>query len=178
MIDASHGNTLVDGNKLYIRKVDVCRNIATQIDSRWRQYGLIRGVMIESHLVGGNQRMIFPLTSGQSITDGWLGWTDTVQCLENLAKAVRGRRCQKSKVQASASSQPMTEFLQNCWWITINCYDYPSDPPQYVESAIQNDWSRFNCWLLFVCFAASVQLVRVYEYAPTSIRFVSILKTP
>jgi 3-deoxy-7-phosphoheptulonate synthase len=51
------------------------------------------GVMIESHLVGGRQDLGGEaLTYGQSITDGCLGWNDTVPVLDRLAAAVRSRR--------------------------------------------------------------------------------------
>ncbi|HEU0204666.1 MAG TPA: 3-deoxy-7-phosphoheptulonate synthase, partial [Burkholderiaceae bacterium] len=53
--------------------------------------------MVESHLVAGRQDLVpgKPLTYGQSITDGCLGWEESVTALERLAAAVRGRR-QKS----------------------------------------------------------------------------------
>jgi 3-deoxy-7-phosphoheptulonate synthase len=54
----------------------------------------IFGVMIESHLVAGRQDLVAgrPLTHGQSITDGCIGWEDTLGCLEHLAQSVRDRR--------------------------------------------------------------------------------------
>jgi 3-deoxy-7-phosphoheptulonate synthase len=52
------------------------------------------GVMVESHLVAGRQDLQpgKPLTYGQSITDGCLGWEDSVRVLDGLAEAVRQRR--------------------------------------------------------------------------------------
>jgi 3-deoxy-7-phosphoheptulonate synthase len=52
------------------------------------------GVMVESHLVAGRQDLLGgkPLTYGQSITDGCLGWEDSVRVLDGLAEAVRSRR--------------------------------------------------------------------------------------
>ncbi len=54
----------------------------------------IIGVMLESHLVGGTQKVEpgKPLTYGQSITDGCLAFDDVVPVLEGLAAAVRARR--------------------------------------------------------------------------------------
>ena len=58
----------------------------------------IRGVMIESHLVEGNQKLdpgkTFPgtLTYGQSVTDACLSFEDTIPVLQGLAEAVRARR--------------------------------------------------------------------------------------
>ncbi|TAN47500.1 MAG: 3-deoxy-7-phosphoheptulonate synthase [Methylococcaceae bacterium] len=87
MIDFSHANSL----KQYQRQMDVGRDVARQIaggDSR------ICGVMVESHLVAGNQALTpgCELVYGQSITDACIGWEDTVALLDNLARAVRLRR--------------------------------------------------------------------------------------
>ena len=50
--------------------------------------------MLESFLVEGNQAPgpMETLTYGQSITDGCIGWEQTVEVLEGLAHAVRARR--------------------------------------------------------------------------------------
>ena len=50
--------------------------------------------MVESHLVAGRQDLVVgkPLTHGQSITDGCIGWEETLGCLEHLAQSVRDRR--------------------------------------------------------------------------------------
>jgi 3-deoxy-7-phosphoheptulonate synthase len=52
------------------------------------------GVMLESFLLGGSQplRGRAELTPGQSITDGCLGWDETVPVLETLAQARHRRR--------------------------------------------------------------------------------------
>jgi 3-deoxy-7-phosphoheptulonate synthase len=57
----------------------------------------IFGVMVESHLVFGRQDLkdgmsLADLTYGQSITDGCIGWEDSLTILENLAQGVRDRR--------------------------------------------------------------------------------------
>lgn len=87
MIDASHGNS----SKVPKNQVGVCENIAEQLAA-----GDIRimGVMVESHLVEGRQDLepSKPLTYGQSITDGCIGWDDSLQVLEALAQGVRKRR--------------------------------------------------------------------------------------
>jgi 3-deoxy-7-phosphoheptulonate synthase len=53
--------------------------------------------MIESFLVAGRQDhdpadADRPLVYGQSITDGCIGWEQTVEVLDGLAEAVRTRR--------------------------------------------------------------------------------------
>lgn len=92
MIDASHANS----NKKAENQILVCEDIASQIskgDSR------ITGVMVESQLVAGRQdlRQGQELTYGQSITDGCLGWDDSVSVLDKLASAVRTRRIENTR---------------------------------------------------------------------------------
>ncbi|MNL66111.1 Phospho-2-dehydro-3-deoxyheptonate aldolase, Phe-sensitive [compost metagenome] len=52
------------------------------------------GVMIESHLVEGNQNLESgdPLVYGKSVTDACIGWEDTETVLRELATAVKARR--------------------------------------------------------------------------------------
>jgi 3-deoxy-7-phosphoheptulonate synthase len=87
MIDASHGNS----QKKPENQVPVLRDVGEQVAA-----GDLRifGVMVESHLVAGRQDLVpgRELTYGQSITDGCIGWEETVGCLEQLATAVRDRR--------------------------------------------------------------------------------------
>ncbi|MBN9425257.1 MAG: 3-deoxy-7-phosphoheptulonate synthase AroG [Burkholderiales bacterium] len=91
MIDASHGNS----QKKPENQVPVSQDIARQVaggDTR------IFGVMIESHLNGGRQDLLpgKSLNYGQSVTDGCIGWEDSVSVLELLADAVRQRRLVES----------------------------------------------------------------------------------
>lgn len=87
MIDASHGNS----SKVPKNQVGVCESIAEQLAAGDRR---IMGVMVESHLVEGRQDLEpgKPLTYGQSITDGCVGWDDSTQVLDTLAAGVRKRR--------------------------------------------------------------------------------------
>ena len=87
MVDASHGNS----RKQPENQRGVIEDIASQLaDGESR----IFGVMIESHLIGGSQAHEpgRPLTYGQSITDGCIGWDETVALLDHLAEAVEARR--------------------------------------------------------------------------------------
>lgn len=87
MIDISHANSRKD----YQRQIEVGGEVAAQIAGGEDR---IFGVMIESHLVAGRQELISgqPLVYGQSITDGCLGWDETMLLLDGLAAAVRKRR--------------------------------------------------------------------------------------
>ncbi len=87
MVDCSHANS----RKIPEQQQQVAASIAEQLRAGDMR---IIGVMVESHLVGGNQKLEpgKPLTYGQSITDACLGFEQTEQLLENLAEAVRVRR--------------------------------------------------------------------------------------
>ncbi len=87
MIDFSHANS----NKDYRRQALVCHDVAGQIAAGDRR---IIGVMIESNLVAGAQRLVpgKPLVYGQSITDGCIDWAETYSLLKELAAAVKARR--------------------------------------------------------------------------------------
>ncbi len=84
IVDCSHGNS----EKHPERQAQVVSDLCDQIE---QGQAAIRGVMLESHLVGGNQPMANPgeLTYGQSITDACLSLEDTEPLLDYLAAAVR-----------------------------------------------------------------------------------------
>jgi 3-deoxy-7-phosphoheptulonate synthase len=87
MIDCSHANS----DKDYKRQAIVCRDIAGQIAAGDQR---IIGVMIESNLVAGAQKLVSgkPLVYGQSITDPCIDWNETLVLLRELATAVRSAR--------------------------------------------------------------------------------------
>jgi 3-deoxy-7-phosphoheptulonate synthase len=87
MVDLSHDNSRKDPT----RQPQVAAEVGAQIAAGSRA---LVGTMLESFLVGGRQDLDggAPLTYGQSITDGCLGWEDTVAVLDTLAAAVRDRR--------------------------------------------------------------------------------------
>ena len=87
MVDCSHANS----NRDYKKQESVCRDVIKQIAYRDPR---IIGLMIESNLVAGAQRLVpgQTLTHGQSITDGCIGWDETCELLEELAGSVRSAR--------------------------------------------------------------------------------------
>ncbi|TAK90380.1 MAG: 3-deoxy-7-phosphoheptulonate synthase [Burkholderiaceae bacterium] len=91
MIDVSHGNS----SKKPENQVPVSAQVAAQIAAGDER---IFGLMIESHLVAGRQDLVAgqPLTYGQSITDGCIGWEDSETVLATLADAVTQRRLKLS----------------------------------------------------------------------------------
>jgi 3-deoxy-7-phosphoheptulonate synthase len=90
MIDCSHANSLKD----YTQQAHVCRDVSGQIAAGNRN---IVGVMIESNLVAGAQKLVpgqsrDMLVYGQSITDPCIDWPETYKLLSELAASVRARR--------------------------------------------------------------------------------------
>jgi len=87
IIDCSHANSGKDHN----RQVVVCRDVAYQVAAGEKN---IKGIMLESHLVAGNQKVVSgeELTYGQSITDACMNWDDTSGLLQELADSVKSRR--------------------------------------------------------------------------------------
>ncbi|TPX74084.1 hypothetical protein CcCBS67573_g04638 [Chytriomyces confervae] len=101
MIDASHGNS----RKNYRNQVVVVQNVAQQIREAkaggGEQQQPIFGVMIESHLREGSQKIATggngckALEYGVSVTDACVGWETTLEMLDVLAQAVLCRRLEK-----------------------------------------------------------------------------------
>jgi 3-deoxy-7-phosphoheptulonate synthase len=90
MVDCSHGNS----NKDYRRQGEVAGQVAEQLRSGSRH---VMGVMIESHLVAGNQKIpadLSQLTYGQSITDACIDLGTTRELLQELAGAVASAQSQ------------------------------------------------------------------------------------
>ena len=88
MVDCSHGNS----NKDYRRQGEVAQQVAEQLRSGSTH---VMGVMLESHLVAGNQAIQADrsqLTYGQSVTDACIDLATTAAVLEQLAQAVRDAR--------------------------------------------------------------------------------------
>ena len=87
MIDFSHANS----SKQFKKQMEVGADVCQQIAGGERA---IMGVMIESHLVEGNQSLESgeTLTYGKSVTDACIGWEDTDTILRQLAEAVKTRR--------------------------------------------------------------------------------------
>ena len=86
MIDCSHGNSYKDHNK----QIDVARSLAEQIQQGNES---VFGVMIESFLVEGNQKVVSgqSLTYGQSITDACINLDTSEDILSVLAQAIKTR---------------------------------------------------------------------------------------
>jgi 3-deoxy-7-phosphoheptulonate synthase len=87
VIDCSHGNS----HKNPLLQPEVLRTIVAE-----RMQSQVRGVMLESHLVDGQQKISCDMTYGQSVTDGCLGWTKTEQLLLNITDSLRLQSLKRS----------------------------------------------------------------------------------
>ena len=88
MVDCSHANSNKDPQLQPL----VLDNIAQQILEDNKS---IIGVMLESHIEGGNQKLSddkSQLVYGQSITDGCISWPITEESLTNLANKLRDHK--------------------------------------------------------------------------------------
>ena len=85
MVDASHGNS----QKKFKQQINVIEDIGKQIILGDHN---LKGVMIESHILEGNQKISSNLKYGQSITDACINLEDTSVCFNTLDKAVQQRR--------------------------------------------------------------------------------------
>jgi len=85
MVDCSHANS----NKDHNLQILVADNVANQIVEGNQS---IIGVMIESNLVAGNQKIpadLADLTYGQSVTDACISWDATEQLLRSMRDKVK-----------------------------------------------------------------------------------------
>ncbi len=80
VIDCSHGNS----SKNPQLQPQVLETIIAE-----RAHTQVRGVMLESHLVDGQQKISCNMIYGQSITDGCLGWEKTAHLLREVAETMR-----------------------------------------------------------------------------------------
>ncbi|RZK39599.1 MAG: 3-deoxy-7-phosphoheptulonate synthase [Pedobacter sp.] len=87
VIDCSHGNS----HKNPLLQPEVLRTIVAE-----RSQSHVRGIMLESHLVDGQQKISCDMTYGQSVTDGCLGWTKTEQLLLNITDSLRLQSLKRS----------------------------------------------------------------------------------
>ena len=87
IIDCSHGNS----SKNPLNQPEILKTIVEE-----RALTNVRGVMLESHLVDGHQKISCDMTYGQSVTDGCLGWDKTEQSLLAVADSLRLNHLKRS----------------------------------------------------------------------------------
>ena len=82
IIDANHSNS----NKQYEQQIRIVREVMHNRQYSEDIFGLVKGVMIESYLEPGNQKICCGThIYGKSITDPCLGWEDTEKLIYTIA---------------------------------------------------------------------------------------------
>jgi 3-deoxy-7-phosphoheptulonate synthase len=77
IIDCSHGNSQKQHRRQLLSAFYIARLRKTTTLP-------IAGIMLESNLCDGSQKMVYPLTPGKSITDACIGWDATEQLLRAI----------------------------------------------------------------------------------------------
>jgi len=83
IVDASHANS----NKRFAEQPRIVKEIMQSIEKSDTLKNMVKGMMVESHLVEGSQDAT-GTTYGQSITDPCLGWEDSEKLVLDLAEAL------------------------------------------------------------------------------------------
>ncbi len=87
VIDCSHGNS----SKNAMLQPEILRQIIAE-----KSQTHVKGVMIESHLLDGNQKISCDMNYGQSVTDACLGWDSTHHLLKEVHETLQHNRLRRS----------------------------------------------------------------------------------
>ena len=82
IIDANHSNS----NKQFKEQIRIVSEVLHSRRYNEDVKKMVKGVMIESYLEEGNQKISDHMTYGKSITDACLGWDDTEQLIYKIAE--------------------------------------------------------------------------------------------
>ena len=82
IIDANHSNS----NKKFKEQIRITSEVLHSRRYNSDFHKLVKGVMIESYLEEGNQKICSDMVYGKSITDPCLGWDDTEKLLYKIAE--------------------------------------------------------------------------------------------
>lgn len=82
IIDANHSNS----NKKFKEQIRITSEVLHSRSYNPELKKLIKGVMIESYLEEGNQKICLDMIYGKSITDPCLGWEDTERLIYEIAE--------------------------------------------------------------------------------------------
>ena len=103
IVDTNHSNS----NKQYKQQIRIAKEVlhSRQVDSDVR--GLVKGLMIESYIEPGNQKIGPNHVYGKSITDACLGWEESEKLLYTIAEMCK-RLFEKSFPQ---SARPTLRYI-------------------------------------------------------------------
>ncbi|MCQ2087159.1 MAG: 3-deoxy-7-phosphoheptulonate synthase [Bacilli bacterium] len=82
IIDTNHSNS----GKNYMKQIDIAMEVLEYRKRDDQIKKLVKGLMIESYLVDGNQKISDNQVYGQSITDPCLGWEKTEELINDIYK--------------------------------------------------------------------------------------------
>ena len=82
IIDTNHANS----GKQYLEQIRIAREIAESRNYNPKVKNLVKGLMIESYLEDGCQKISNDEIYGKSITDPCLGWEKTERLIYDLAE--------------------------------------------------------------------------------------------
>ncbi len=82
IVDVNHSNS----NKQYEQQIRITKEVLHSRKASPDLQELVKGVMIESYIVGGNQKIGGDHIYGKSITDPCLGWEESEQLLYDIAQ--------------------------------------------------------------------------------------------
>lgn len=82
IVDVNHSNS----NKKYEQQVRITKEVLNSRKANKDIAELVKGVMIESYIVGGSQKIGGDHIYGKSITDPCLGWEESEELLYNIAE--------------------------------------------------------------------------------------------
>ena len=85
VIDANHSNS----GKQFKEQIRIVKEVLHSRNHNNDIKGLVKGVMIESYLIEGNQKISDHMTYGQSITDACLGFEDSERLIYQIADLVK-----------------------------------------------------------------------------------------
>lgn len=83
IVDANHSNS----GKQFKQQLRIVKEVLHNRKVSNDIHDLVKGVMVESYLVEGNQKISDHQTYGQSITDACIGWEDTEKLLYDIAES-------------------------------------------------------------------------------------------
>jgi len=85
IVDANHSNS----NKLFKEQIRIVKEVLHSRSHSPEINNLVKGVMIESYLIEGSQKIGSPHhVFGQSITDACLGWEDSERLIYDIAERI------------------------------------------------------------------------------------------
>ena len=82
IVDANHSNS----DKQFKEQIRIVSEVLPSRRMNPELHRLIKGVMVESYLVEGSQKISADRVYGKSITDPCLGWEDTERLIYKIAE--------------------------------------------------------------------------------------------